>query len=125
MFEKYTGKHYCRSLFFDKVAGFSYYSGVFLIRNFPRSDGILRFPLSISAFSPNAGKCGPEKLRIRTLLRSGILTKEDFFRWFSWRLQFSWNSNFPKNLRRVHLVETCLEVLENENIQSKDVKKNK
>ena len=96
--------------------------GVFLGHIFPT----FRLNTSyLSVFSPNAGKCGPEKLRIRTLLRSGILTKEDFFRWFSWRLQFSWNSNFPKNLRRVHLVETCLEVLENENIQSKDVKKNK
>ena len=39
--------------------------GVFLVRIFPHSDWIRRFT-EISIFSPNAGKRGPDKLRIRT-----------------------------------------------------------
>ena len=34
---------------------------------FPHSDGILRDTRYLSVFSPNAGKCRPEKLQIRTL----------------------------------------------------------
>ena len=39
----------------------------FLVRIFPHSDQILEFTLCISFFSPNTGKNGPGKLRIRTL----------------------------------------------------------
>ena len=38
--------------------------GFFLVRFFPHSDWIQRFAEQISVFSPNAAKCGPEKLRI-------------------------------------------------------------
>ena len=38
--------------------------GFHLVRIFPHSDWILRDSPSLSVFCPNAGKCGPEKLRI-------------------------------------------------------------
>ena len=41
--------------------------GVFLVRIYAHLDWIRRFTLQISVFSPSAVKCGPEKLRIRTL----------------------------------------------------------
>ena len=41
--------------------------GFFLVRIFPHSDWIRRNTENLSVFSPNAGECGPEKLRIRTL----------------------------------------------------------
>ena len=41
--------------------------GVFLVRIFPHSDWILRDTEYFFVFSPNAGKYGPEKFRIRTL----------------------------------------------------------
>ena len=41
--------------------------GVFLVRIFPSSDWIRSDTPNPSKFSPNAGKCGLEKLRIRTL----------------------------------------------------------
>ena len=41
--------------------------GVFLVSIFPHSDWIRRFTPHISVFSQNAGKCRPEKLRIRIL----------------------------------------------------------
>ena len=44
--------------------------GVFLVRIFPHSDGIRRDTEYLSVFSPNAGKCGPEKLQIRHFSRS-------------------------------------------------------
>ena len=40
--------------------------GVFLVRIFPDSDWIHRDTSYLSVFSPNAGKSGPEKLRIWT-----------------------------------------------------------
>ena len=41
--------------------------GVFLVRIFPHLDWIRKDTPYLSIFSPNARKCGPEKLRIRTL----------------------------------------------------------
>ena len=41
--------------------------GVFLVLIFPHSDWIRRDTPYLPVFSPNAGKYGPEKLRIRTL----------------------------------------------------------
>ena len=41
--------------------------GVFLVCHFPHSDWIWRDTSYFSILSPNAGKYGPEKLRIRTL----------------------------------------------------------
>ena len=41
--------------------------GVFLVRIFPHSDWIRRDTPYVSIFIANAGKYGPEKLRIRTL----------------------------------------------------------
>ena len=40
--------------------------GVFLVHIFPHSDWIRRDTPNLSVFSPNAGKNGPEKPRIRT-----------------------------------------------------------
>ena len=42
-------------------------SGVSLVRIFPHSYWIRRYTEYLSLFSPNAGKYGPEKLRVRTL----------------------------------------------------------
>ena len=42
--------------------------GVFLVPAFSNSDWIWRFTKQISVFSPNTGKCGPEKLRLERLL---------------------------------------------------------
>ena len=39
---------------------------VFLVRIFPHSGWIRKDTEYLSVFSPNSGKCGPEKLRIRT-----------------------------------------------------------
>ena len=41
--------------------------GVFPVRIFPGSDWIRKDTKYLSVLSPNAGKYGPEKLRIRTL----------------------------------------------------------
>ena len=41
--------------------------GVFLVRIFPHSDWIWRDTPYLTVCSPNAGKCKPEILRIRTL----------------------------------------------------------
>ena len=41
--------------------------GVFLVHIFPYSDWIARYIPYLSVFSPNAPKCGQEKLRIRAL----------------------------------------------------------
>ena len=41
--------------------------GVILVRIFPHLDWIRRDSEYLFVFSPNAEKCGPEKLRIRTL----------------------------------------------------------
>ena len=43
--------------------------GVFLVRIFLDSDWIRRDTEYVSVFSPNAGKWGPEKIRIQTFLR--------------------------------------------------------
>ena len=43
---------------------------IFLVRIFPHSDWIWRDAKYLSLFSPNAGKYGPEKLRIWTFSRS-------------------------------------------------------
>ena len=43
--------------------------GVFLARIFPHSDWMQRDTPYLSTISPNAGKHGPENLRIRTLFR--------------------------------------------------------
>ena len=40
---------------------------IILVCIFPHSDWIRRDTPYLSVFSPNAGKCGPEKLRVRTL----------------------------------------------------------
>ena len=40
--------------------------GVILVRIFPHSDWTRRDREYLSVFSPNAGKCGPEKFRIRS-----------------------------------------------------------
>ena len=42
--------------------------GVFLVRIFPHLDRIQRDTENLSVFSPNAGKYGPNQIRIRTLL---------------------------------------------------------
>ena len=47
--------------------------GVFLVLIFPHSDWIRRDTLYLSVFSPNAGKYGPEKFRIRTLFTRQLL----------------------------------------------------
>ena len=47
--------------------------GIFLVLIFPHSDWIRRDTAYLSIFSPNVGKCGPEKLRIRTLLMQCLL----------------------------------------------------
>ena len=44
----------------------------FLVRIFPHSDWIRRNTTYLSIFSPNTGKYGPEKLRIRTLFTQCI-----------------------------------------------------
>ena len=41
--------------------------GIFLVRIFPHSDWIRRYTEYLSVFSPNAGKYGPENLRIGIL----------------------------------------------------------
>ena len=45
-----------------------YKFGVFLVCIFPNSDWIRRDREYLSVFSPNVGKYGPEKLRIRTFI---------------------------------------------------------
>ena len=50
--------------------------GVFLVRIFPHLDWIQRNTPSFSVFSPNAGKYGPEKHQIGTLLRNILHTVE-------------------------------------------------
>ena len=47
----------------------------FLVRIFPHLDWIRRDTLYLSAFSPNAGKYGPQKLRIQTLFTHCICIK--------------------------------------------------
>ena len=47
--------------------------GVILVRIFPHSGWIQRDTPYLSVFSPNAGKCGPESFRIRTLFTQWIL----------------------------------------------------
>ena len=44
--------------------------GVFLVLIFLHSDWIRRYNPYLPVFSPNVGKCRPEKLRIRTLWRN-------------------------------------------------------
>ena len=41
--------------------------GVFLVRIFPHTDWIWRENPYLSVFSPNAGQCGKEQLRLQTL----------------------------------------------------------
>ena len=48
---------------------------VFLVCNFSHSDWIRRDTPYLSIFSPNTGKYGPEKLRIRTLFTQCIGTR--------------------------------------------------
>ena len=48
--------------------------GVFLYRVFLHSDWIRRVILYLFVFSPNKGKYGPEKLQLRTFLRSVLYT---------------------------------------------------
>ena len=50
--------------------------GVFLVLIFLHSDGIRRDTEYLSVFSSNAGKYGPEKLRIRTLLTQYLFLSE-------------------------------------------------
>ena len=50
-----------------------------LVRIFPHSDWIWKDAPYLSVFSPNAGKFGLEKLRIRTLFTQCVL--HDFFQW--------------------------------------------
>ena len=50
--------------------------GVFLVLIFLHSDGIRRYMEYLSVFSSNAGKYGPEKLRIRTLLTQYLFLSE-------------------------------------------------
>ena len=64
--------------------------GAFLVRIFPHSDWIRRDKY-LSVFSPNAGKYGPESLRIRTL----------FLQWYLWPYETSMNGDFlRKNVKR-------------------------
>ena len=49
--------------------------GVFLVRIFLHSDWIWRDMEYLSVFSPNAGKYGPEKLRMQTLFTLSRLGK--------------------------------------------------
>ena len=46
--------------------------GVILVRIFPHSDWIRRDTLYLSVFSPNAGKCRPDYLRIRAIITQCI-----------------------------------------------------
>ena len=46
---------------------------VILVRIFPQSDWIRRDTLYLSVFSPNAGKYGPESLRIGTLFTQWLI----------------------------------------------------
>ena len=50
----------------------------FLACIFPHSDWIWRDTEYLSAFSPNAGKCGPEKLQIPTLFTQCLLLTKIF-----------------------------------------------
>ena len=52
--------------------------GVFLIHIFPHSNRIRRYTEYLSVFSLNAGKYGPEKIRILTLLQSWTKYLETF-----------------------------------------------
>ena len=54
--------------------------GVFLVSIFQHSDWIRRDTPYLSVFSPNARKCGPEKLRIRTLFMKCKVP--GFMKWF-------------------------------------------
>ena len=63
--------------------------GVFLVHIFPHSDWIRRI------FSPNAGKYGPEKLRIRTLFTQCIV--------------WTWNRHWASHghLLKAKICNTC------------------
>ena len=60
--------------------------GDFLVRIFPHLDWIRRDASYLSVFSPNAGKYGPELLRIQTL----------FTQWYS-------QQNYEKKLRELEI----------------------
>ena len=72
---------------------------VLLVRIFLHSDWIRRDTEYLSIFSPNAGKYGPEKLRIRTLLtqRQCLLTQT--FKW----LRKVW----LHNINYITLIPSC------------------
>ena len=53
--------------------------GVFLVHIFSHLDWIRRDTPYLSVFSPITGKCGSEKLRIRTLFREWVLSSFDYY----------------------------------------------
>ena len=63
--------------------------GVFLVRIFPHSVWMRRVTPYLSVFSPNPGKYGPEKLRIRTLFTQCFFNKDSHFTRHSGRGTFS------------------------------------
>ena len=56
--------------------------GIFLVRIFPDSDWIRKDTKYLSVFTPNAGKCRPEKLRIRTLFTQCLFTQRKMWKIF-------------------------------------------
>ena len=80
--------------------------GDFLVLIFPHSDWIRSIsPYSvnteyISVFSPNAGKYGPEKLRIRTLFTQ-------FQIWANKRLKMNHHLNTLCKIPKFHLISLC------------------
>ena len=54
---------------------------IILVLIFPYSGWIQRDTPYLSVFSPNAGKCGPESFRIRTLFTQWILPLVFFEKW--------------------------------------------
>ena len=63
---------------------------VFLVRIFPHTDWIRRFVEWISLFSPNSGKCWPEKLWIQTLFTQCVSYRQLLF----WRLNHFSNIHY-------------------------------
>ena len=56
-YESLVNRYYLRSSLHEKSPNAEF----FLVRIFPHSDWIQRDNPYLSVFSPNAGKCGPEK----------------------------------------------------------------
>ena len=80
-----TSIHIGLSRVIMSTAGKAYIFGVFLVCILSNLDWIRKDPEHLSVFSPNTGKYGPEKLRIRAL----------FTQWdFSEKMQIGWRVCF-------------------------------